>query len=136
MVSMVFVHVRGSLFDIYGLLHFPLVPVRFMESGIFAVIHGPPPSSVKRPPSNNNNPCQSMLGLLYVAGLSEQLGQVYKSHSVNMYHKSANILRSMVVHLKNKTPKNTNVEPSPTSRVTTTAAIHTLAKQRDHSVRG
>ena len=46
-----------------------------------------------------------MLGLPYVAGLSEQLGQIYKSHNVHMYHKLANTLRSMIVHPKDKTPK-------------------------------
>ena len=30
MVSLVSVHARGSLFDVYGLLHFSLVPVGFM----------------------------------------------------------------------------------------------------------
>ena len=44
----------------------------------------PPPSSAKRPPSTNNNPQRPMLGLLpvYVAGLSEQLGRIYKSHNI------------------------------------------------------
>ena len=28
-VSLVSVHGRGSMFDVYGLLHFPLVPVGF-----------------------------------------------------------------------------------------------------------
>ncbi|KAK2147713.1 hypothetical protein NP493_3394g00000 [Ridgeia piscesae] len=38
----------------------------------------PPPSSAKRPPSTNNSPRRPMLGLPYVAGLSEQLGRIYK----------------------------------------------------------
>ena len=46
-----------------------------------------------------------MLGLPYVAGLSEQLGRIDKSHNIHIYHKPANILRSMVVHPKDKTPK-------------------------------
>ena len=46
-----------------------------------------------------------MLELPYVAGLSEQLGRIYKSHNIHMYHKSANTLRSMIVHPKDKTPK-------------------------------
>ncbi|KAK2171871.1 hypothetical protein NP493_1016g00017 [Ridgeia piscesae] len=53
----------------------------------------PPPSSAKRPPSTNNNPRRPMLGLLYVAGLSEQLGRIYKSNNIHMYLKPA-----MVVH--------------------------------------
>ena len=68
----------------------------------------PPPSSAKRPPSMNNNPQRPMLGLPYVAGLSEQLGRIYKSHNIrniHIYHKAVNTLRSMVVHPKDKTPK-------------------------------
>ena len=65
----------------------------------------PPPSSTKRPPNTNNNPRRPMLGLPYVAGLLEQLGRIYKSHNIHMYHKPANTLRSMVVHPKYKIPK-------------------------------
>ena len=38
MVSLVSVHRRGSLFDVYGLLHFSLVPVGFMGQH-FCVFH-------------------------------------------------------------------------------------------------
>ncbi|KAK2180180.1 hypothetical protein NP493_454g04017 [Ridgeia piscesae] len=65
----------------------------------------PPPSNAKRPPSTNNNPQRLMLGLPYVAGLSEQLGHIYKSHNIHMYHKPANTLHSMVVHPKDRTLK-------------------------------
>ena len=65
----------------------------------------PPPSSAKRPPNTNNNPRRPMLGLLYVAGLSEQLSRIYKSHNIHIYHKLVNTLRSMVVHPKDETPK-------------------------------
>ena len=65
----------------------------------------PPPSSAIKPPNTNNNPRRSMLGLPYVARLSEQLGRIYKSHNIHMYHKPANTLRSMIVHPKDKTPK-------------------------------
>ena len=65
----------------------------------------PPPSSAKRSPSTNNNPQRPMLGLPYVAGLSEQLGRIYKSHNIHMYHKLVNTPRSMVLHHKDKTPK-------------------------------
>ncbi|KAK2187420.1 hypothetical protein NP493_166g04035 [Ridgeia piscesae] len=69
----------------------------------------PSPSSAKRPPNTDNNPRRPMLGIPYVAGLSEQLGRIeelgriYKSH--NMYHKPTNTLRSMVVHPEDRTPK-------------------------------
>ena len=65
----------------------------------------PPSSSAKRPPSTNNNPQRPMLGLPYVAGLLEQLGRIDKSHNIHIYHKPANTLRSMVLHHKEKTPK-------------------------------
>ena len=65
----------------------------------------PPSPSAKRSLSTNNNPPRPMLGLPYVAGLSEQLRQLYKSHNVHIYHKPANTLRSMILHPKEKTPK-------------------------------
>ena len=64
----------------------------------------PPPSSAKRPPSTNN-PRRPILELPNVSGLSEQLGRIYKSHNIHIYQKPANILRSMVLHHKDKTPK-------------------------------
>ena len=65
----------------------------------------PPPSCAKRPRSTNNNPQRPMLGLPYVAGLLEQLGRIDMSHNIHIYHKPANTLRSMVLHHKEKTPK-------------------------------
>ena len=65
----------------------------------------PPPSCAKRPRTTNNNPQRPMLGLQYMAGLLEQLGRIDKSHNIHIYHKPANILRSMVLHHKEKTPK-------------------------------
>ena len=55
---------------------------------------GPSGSNTRRP----------MLEVPYVAGLSEQMGRVYKAHNIHMYHKPANTLRSKVVHPKDKTP--------------------------------
>ena len=54
----------------------------------------------KSPPSTNSKPRQPMLGL---PGLSEQLGWIYKSHNVHMYHKPTNTRCLMVVHPNNKT---------------------------------
>ena len=45
----------------------------------------PPPSSAKRPPSTNNKPRRPMLGLPYMAGLSEQFGRIYKPHNIHIY---------------------------------------------------
>ena len=55
---------------------------------------GPSGSNTRRP----------MLGVPYVAGLSEQLGRVYKAHNIYMYHKPASTLHSKAVHPKDKTP--------------------------------
>ena len=87
----------------------------------------PPPSSAKTPTNTSNNTRRSMLGLPYVAGVSEQLGWIYKSHNIHMYHKPANTLRSMVVHPKDKTPKEhqlIDVEPSITSIHQTESSYH------------
>ena len=67
--------------------------------------HAPPPSSSQRPPNTKNNPRKSMLGLLYVDRLSKQHGRIYRSHNIHMYHKPAYTLSSMIVHPKDKTPK-------------------------------
>ena len=80
------------------------------------------------------NPHPAMLGIAYVVGSSEQLGQIYKSHNVQMYHKPTNFLRLMIVHPKDKTLKEHRCRTI--SYVTTTAATHTLVIQRDHSARG
>ena len=46
-----------------------------------------------------------MLGLPYIQGLSEQLSRTYQSHGVYLFHKPNNTIRSMLVHPKDKTPK-------------------------------
>ena len=46
-----------------------------------------------------------MLGLPYIQGLSEQLSRTYQSHGVYLFHKPSNTIRSMLVHPKDKTPK-------------------------------
>ena len=40
---------------------------------------------------------RQMLGVPYVAGLSEQLGRVYEAHSIQMYDKPANALHPNVI---------------------------------------
>ena len=46
-----------------------------------------------------------MLGLPYIQGLSKQLSRTYQSHGVYLFHKPSNTICSMLVHPKDKTPK-------------------------------
>ena len=50
-----------------------------------------------------------MFGISYIAGLS-QLGLIYQSHNVYMYHKPHNILRLVVVHPKQITAKERTIQ--------------------------
>ena len=95
----------------------------------------PTPSSAKRLPNTNNNPRTSMLGLPYVAGLSEQLGRIYKSHHIHMYHKLANTLRSMVVHPKDKTSKEHQCGTINSITCDIDSSHTYIGKPRDHSAR-
>ena len=65
------------------------------------------PHKVEKTENNNTNSIRLMLGLTYVGlqGTSEILARIFKSHGVNMYHKPTNTMRSMLVHTKDKTPK-------------------------------
>ena len=61
---------------------------------------------VTKPPSaNKGNTRPPSIGLPYVQGLSERLSKIFRQHSVSVYHKPVNTLRSILVHLKDKTPK-------------------------------
>ena len=46
-----------------------------------------------------------MLGIPYIQGLSEQLSRTYQSHRVYLFHKPSNTIRSIILHPKDKTPK-------------------------------
>ena len=57
-----------------------------------------------------------MFGISYIAGLS-QLGLIYQSHNMYMYHKTHNILSLVVVHPKEITAKERTIqEISPKER--------------------
>ena len=68
----------------------------------------PPARSKKQVTTTDNKTTRStrpMLGLLYIQGLYEQLSRTYQSHGVYLFHKPSNTIRSMLVHPKDKTPK-------------------------------
>ena len=58
-----------------------------------------------KPQEREKHQPRPMLGLPYVEGLSEQLARTYQKHGVNMYHQASNTIRSLLVHPKDKTPK-------------------------------
>ena len=47
---------------------------------------------------------RTSLGLPYIRGTSEELSTIFKKHGVGAYHRPFNTLRSILVHLKDKTP--------------------------------
>ena len=99
----------------------------------------PPARSKKQVIITDNTTTRStrpMLGLPYIQGLSEQLSRTYQSHGVYLFHKPSNTIRSMLVHTKDKTPKEKlcgTIYLSTTSCGTTTPTTPTLGRRRDPS---
>ena len=67
----------------------------------------PPIVPISKPDKveKNDNSRRLMLGLPYAQSTSEILARIFESHGVNMYHKPTYTMSSMLVHPKNKTPK-------------------------------
>ena len=68
-------------------------------------------------------------GLPYIKGLSKQLSRTYQSDGINICHQEINTLHSILVHLKDKTPKEHMCGTTCTSLVMTTRNTTTLAKR-------
>ena len=65
-----------------------------------------PPPKKKSDTSRNTarGQARTSVGLPYIRGTSEKLARIFKNYGVAAYHKPFNLLRSILVHPKDKTP--------------------------------
>ena len=81
--------------------------------------------------SNTTQGIKINVGIPYIRGTSERLHRTFRSHGVNMYHKSVNSLPSQLAHVKDTTDDDSICGVSSITSSVNSAIKPTSEKQPD-----